>query len=93
MNSDTVFYTATMAKVHAKQGNLRKAAEIYRYLIKQEPGRLDIRRALVELEKQIQRQHKTDLGDLSRLIGRWIELAFSYNRLRKLKNIQNRMDS
>jgi hypothetical protein len=93
MNNDTVFYTATMAKVHANQGNLRKAAEIYKHLIKQEPDRQDIRDSLAELEKRLQQRRKANIADLSPLIGRWIELAVSYSRLRVLKNIQNRMDS
>jgi hypothetical protein len=33
---DDVFYTRTMAKVYAGQGNLGKAAEIYNYLLKKD---------------------------------------------------------
>ncbi len=41
MNKESVFNTVAMAKIHAKQGYLDQAAEIYRYLLKQEPDRQD----------------------------------------------------
>jgi Tfp pilus assembly protein FimV len=44
------FYTKTMAKVYADQGYLTKAAEIYRFLLKQEPDRQDLpdRQSLID---------------------------------------------
>ena len=46
MQNETDFYTATMARVYAEQGHWDKSAEIYRYLLKQEPERVDYLEAL-----------------------------------------------
>ncbi|MBW1748840.1 MAG: tetratricopeptide repeat protein [Deltaproteobacteria bacterium] len=69
MNADDVFYTRTMAKVLVDQGNLKKAAEIYHYLLEREPGNPDLVDALSEIETQL-----IEIGsdDLVRLFGRWI---------------------
>jgi len=69
LNADDVFYTRTMAKVLVDQGNLKKAAEIYHYLLEREPGNPDLVDALSEIETQL-----IEIGsdDLVRLFGRWI---------------------
>lgn len=90
MNNYDVFSTATMAKIYADQGNLLKAAEIYRYLLKQEPDRQDLIEALSEVEKKI---HARDSENLVALFCEWIDLLFTYNRLNKLKKLQHRLKS
>jgi len=77
LNEDDVFYTRTMAKVLADQGNLKKAAEIYHY-----PNLVD---ALSEIETQL-----TEIGsdDLVNLFGRWIDLLLTHNNLEKLKKLK-----
>ena len=85
MNADDVFYTRTMAKVLVDQGNLKKAAEIYHYLLEREPGNPDLVDALSEIETQL-----IEIGsdDLVRLFGRWIDLLLTHNTLEKLKKFK-----
>ena len=89
MTGDKVFYTATMAKVHAGQGNLQKAAEIYRHLLRQQPDRKDLMAELSGIEGRIQQEHAGGRADLIRLIGTWMELLMEYNHLKKLKKLQS----
>ena len=88
MNHNDVFYTATMAKIYADQGNLLKAAEIYRHLLKQEPGRQDLIEALSAIEKKITAR---DPDNLVALFSKWIDLLFTYNKVNKLKQIQRHL--
>jgi len=85
LNEDDVFYTRTMAKVLADQGNLKKAAEIYHYLLEREPGNPNLVDALSEIETQL-----TEIGsdDLVNLFGRWIDLLLTHNNLEKLKKLK-----
>jgi hypothetical protein len=85
LNADDVFYTRTMAKVLVDQGNLKKAAEIYHYLLEREPGNPDLVDALSEIETQL-----IEIGsdDLVRLFGRWIDLLLTHNTLEKLKKLK-----
>jgi len=80
-----VFYTRTMAKVYADQGNLGKAAEIYNYLLKQEPGRQDLIDALSEIEN---RGFDEDRENLFMLFSEWIDLLLKFNSTQKLKKLQ-----
>jgi tetratricopeptide (TPR) repeat protein len=82
---DDVFYTKTMAKVYADQGNLEKAAEIYKYLLKREPSRHDLTDALSEIEKK---SLEKDSERLEKLFGKWVDLLIKYNGLQKLKKFQ-----
>jgi hypothetical protein len=82
---DDIFYTRTMAKVYADQGNLGKAAEIYNYLLKQEPGRQDLIDALSEIEN---RGFDKDRENLFMLFTEWIDLLLRYNGMKKLKKLR-----
>jgi len=83
MAEETLFYTMTMAKLYADQGHLAKAGKIYKYLLKQEPGRQDIIDALAEIGKK-----NADLDEnLSVLFSKWFDLIFTYNKLIKLKTL------
>ena len=81
MNKDDVFYTRTMAKVYADQGNLLKAAEIYRYLLECGPERQDLMDALSEIEKRL---NEKSPDDLIKLFNRWIDLLLKYHNVQKL---------
>ncbi|NQT10721.1 MAG: hypothetical protein HQ573_06080 [Desulfobacteraceae bacterium] len=80
------FYTKTMAKVYADQGYLSKAAEIYRFLLKQEPDRQDIIDELSEIDRKLSEKAQSDPV---LLLSKWIDLELKYNNLKKLKNIRN----
>jgi len=86
LNNDKVFYTKTMAKIYADQGNLGKAAEIYRYLLELEPGRRDLIDALSEVDK---RPFEKDPEDLVKLFSKWVDLLLKHYGLHKLKKLQN----
>ncbi len=86
MIKDDVFYTRTMAKVFADQGNLKKAAEIYKYLLECEPGRQDLKAALSNIEKK---RFEKSPDNLEKLLGRWVDLLLTHNTMQKLKNLKN----
>ena len=54
MTTLSILYTATMAKLYADQGYWRKAADIYRHLVHQNPYRQDFKDALASAEAQIE---------------------------------------
>ena len=85
MNNDKVFYTKTMAKVYADQGNLEKAAEIYKYLIKKNPERRELLDALAEIEKKRFEKDPSGLGDL---FSTWIDLLFVRDQVQKLNKLK-----
>jgi predicted membrane chloride channel (bestrophin family) len=93
MIKDPDFYTVTMARVYEDQGHWGKAAEIYRYLLKQEPERKDIADALAEAEKRLDEGITKNADDLTPLIGEWIHLMFRYKRLQKLRQLKNQLQS
>ncbi len=74
-----------MAKVYADQGQLDKAAKIYRHLLSQEPERQDLIDALAEIDKQ---RYANDPAGLGRLFDTWIDLLLVHNRLHKLNKLK-----
>jgi len=90
MNEDVDFYTATMAKLYAKQGHIDKCVEIYRYLLAREPGRQDLREALDEIEaKRLTGVDKNE-AEIVLLMEKWIGLVLAANQLKMLKEIQRK---
>jgi hypothetical protein len=86
LSRDDLFYTRTMAKVYTDQGNLMKAAEIYRYLLKSEPERLDLKDELSEIEKKL---NEKSPDDLTKLFNRWIDLLLTHHNMQKLLRFKN----
>ena len=74
MRVPATYETATMARVFARQGYLRKAARIYRRLLIQEPQRNDLAAALAEVQVRIAAQKGPSAGDLGLLIREWAGL-------------------
>ena len=85
MTQNDVFYTRTMAKVYADQGNLLKAAEIYRYLLESEPEEPDLKDALSEVERKL---NEKSPDDLTRLFNRWIDLLLTHHNIQKLIKLE-----
>ena len=73
-----------MAKVYADQGKLEKAVEIYRYLLKKEPGRQDLIDAIAEIDKKRFEKDPERLGDL---LSIWLDLLLRHSRLQQLKKL------
>jgi hypothetical protein len=86
LTQNEIFYTRTMAKVYADQGNLLKAAEIYRYLLESEPEQIDLKDALAEIERKL---NEKSPDDLSRLFNRWIDLLMTHHNMQKLIKFRN----
>ena len=78
-----------MAKVYADQGQLEKAVEIYRYLLKKEPDRQDLIDAIAEID--IKRFVK-DPGRLGDLLSVWLDLLLRHGRLQKLKKLKTSLE-
>ena len=91
MIRDPDFFTVTMARVYEDQGHWEKAAEIYRYLLEQEPERKDIADALAEVEKRLDEGTTINADDLTPLISEWIDLMFRYKRLQKLRQLKDQL--
>ena len=91
MITDPDFYTVTMARVYENQGLWEKAADIYRYLLKQEPDRKDLAEALFEVEGKMKEAAGKRPGDLIPLFQEWINLQLQYSRLRKLRRFKGQL--
>jgi len=89
MERETDFYTATMAKVYAEQGHWDKSAEIYRYLLKREPERVDYLQALATAERNIISSPNKPFGNLSPLFQQWFDLVLKYKTLQKLQKLKS----
>ena len=89
MTDDDAFYTRTMAKVYADQGNLKKAEKIYKYLLAKEPGRQDLVEALFEIEK---RQVEKLPDEMVALFNQWIDLLLLYRNLQKLSKFRKYLE-
>jgi len=85
MTQDETFYTVTMARVHAQQGNLEEARRIYRYLLDKEPGHKDLVAALEALGTMEKNQ---GIDALLPLFREWLDLIFRYNKMKKLKKMK-----
>jgi hypothetical protein len=91
MIKDPDFYTVTMARVYEEQGHLDKAAEIYRFLIKDEPERRDLIEALAEIDRKMDEALNRKPDDLIPLFREWITLLLRYSRLQKLRRLKGGM--
>lgn len=91
MLKDPDFYTVTMARVYEDQGLWDKAADIYRYLLKQEPERKDLAQALIEVERKMRKAAGKKPNDLIPLFQEWINLQFQYSRLQKLRRFKGKV--
>ena len=68
------FLSATMARLYADQGYLRKAAQVYRHLLQEAPDRMDLRRELAAVEEEIRLQTHPGKKELALLIRDWVGL-------------------
>jgi len=92
MIPDNDFKTATMARVYSGQGHYEKAVEIYKHLLKCEPDRQDLARALVEVEKKLHEKANGSNEDLGALFNTWVDLILRYKRMRYLRKIKGKLE-
>ena len=74
--------TATMAKLYADQGYWHKAADIYRRLSAKAPDRMDLKAALLDIEKKMVHQMGPSHKELGLLLREWVALEQAYVRRR-----------
>ncbi len=85
MTRERASYSATMAKVYAGQGYLRKAAQIYRDLLAQNPDQEEIRSALAELNQVLGRHSAPSRKELGLLFKEWIHLMSDLKHRRRCR--------
>lgn len=88
MNPPSPFFTATMARLYAEQGYLRKAAQVYRHLLELEPHREDLSRCLQTVEEQIALQTHPSRRELGLMLREWAELLRKQKELKSKGNTQ-----
>lgn len=91
MGQDDALGTATLARLFAAQGHWEKAADIYRSLLRQDPGRQDLTQALDEAQAAMRAAGSTSSRTLAPLVQKWIELLLAYDRLRTLQRFKRRL--
>ena len=91
MNPPSPFFTATMARLYAEQGYLRKAAQVYRHLLELEPHREDLSRCLQTVEEQIafledffSRRSEVTFLELMTILGEKIRIVVTFLALLEL---------
>ena len=80
--------TPTMARVYADQGHYKKAAQIYRQLLKTDPESKDYLEALADMEQKMLGIDQPSDHILLELFALWIELELGAGNLRRLKRLQ-----
>jgi len=91
MAQKTEIRTATMAKIYTAQGHYDIAAEIYRDLLLEEPGRRDLAQALAEVEKRQLEKRSDSRKNLATLFGKWVNLLLRYKQIQDLEKIKHRI--
>jgi len=85
--------TVTLAQVFAAQGHWEKSVEIYRNLLRQEPGRPDLVQALADAEAALRAAKPSSSPALVALLQEWTDLLLTYDRLRRLQRFKARMSN
>jgi hypothetical protein len=75
MAPESIYETATMARVYARQGYLRQAAGIYRRLLERNPRRSDLSAELDAVERRIAARRAPGTRELGLLVKEWAELV------------------
>lgn len=86
MVDPVTFYTSTMADLYAQQGYLRKAAEIYRYLLARDPRHEGWLAALQQIEAQIAVQDAPSRKEIGLMIREWVEMMKQSSELKPQKH-------
>jgi hypothetical protein len=87
-DTDRTFYTATMAGLYARQGNLARAVMIYRHLLRESPRREDLVHALAEAEARLAAR---DPYDIVEKISHWAQLTLRRSRITTLERCRRQL--
>lgn len=77
-----------MAKIFAQQGYYDKAISIYRHLLKKDPDRRDLAKALARTEEKRDIAAATAPGDLVSVLSEYIRFLLNYRQLLELQALQ-----
>ena len=88
MNQQHQIHTVTMARIYTQQGHYRKAADIYRHLLENDPTRKDLADDLAEVEAKERALHHSGKKDLAPLLRQWIKLAVRYRQVQQLNRMK-----
>jgi len=78
--------------MHFSQGHYEKAAQIYKHLLKCEPDKQDLARALAGVERKLHEKAKGSNEDLGALFSTWVDLILRYKRMQYLKKIKGKLE-
>jgi hypothetical protein len=81
-------FTLTMAQVYAGQGHWKKAVEIYRHLVMEQPEREDLRQALKDAEEALVAQGRSQLDELAPLLQTWLKLQIRCHQMKRLQQLK-----
>lgn len=81
-------FTLTMAQVYAGQGHWKKAVEIYRHLVMEQPEREDLRQALKAAEEALVAQGRSQLDGLAPLLQTWLKLQIRCHQMKRLQQLK-----
>ena len=90
MNIDDIFKTQTMAKILVKQGQLKKSAQIYLFLLKKDPKNEDLKKALTSIMNRLHQKDHSPIKDLRVLYRKWIVLGLKYHKMKSSVEISPR---
>ncbi len=91
MTQDRQHYTLTMARLLADQGHWPEAVEIYRHLLRAQPGRNDLVLEMAEAERRLQAPSGQTAADLVPLFEEWTDLIFRAQRMQRLRRLKQRL--
>jgi hypothetical protein len=83
--TDRTFHTVTMARMLVQQGELARAADIYRYLLRGSPERDDLAQALARIEDELAAK---DPYDLVTPLTEWAALTLEAGMLARLQTLR-----
>jgi hypothetical protein len=78
-------FTLTMAQVYAGQGHWKKAVEIYRHLVMEQPEREDLRQGLKAAEEALVARGSSQLDELAPLLQTWLKLQIRQHQMKRLQ--------
>ncbi|MDL2274914.1 hypothetical protein LJC22_02165 [Desulfosarcina sp. OttesenSCG-928-G10] len=90
-NNANPFYTLTMARVYANQGQLDAALRIYRYLAAKTPDREDIRSEMAALEARMPKI-PDNWARVADAVESWVRLVMYQDTLRRFQSFLDPQD-
>jgi len=88
MSEDAHYLTLTMARIQEDQENWSQAADIYRHLLKNDPGDENLQTGLMRAESKISPADGPDSEALVHDFEQWLEMILRQKKISQLKRLQ-----